>query len=275
LKFYENEKARLDKKIQYLIDQNNKLEEKIFARDRNKNLQLTRLSINIPKEDKQKHYIISSQVVNECILRKDRVDYIISSQVINESILTANKKINQGISSQVVNIFIPSKSINNVDFINQKPSLLITNTPLGSNLANIGLRNNNNDSFNSLFSTCISASSDRKLNPFLNSGLKLSTSIINQDKVKENAPSEEVPLKIMQELQTVLNLMDLRYFNNRTILKQLSSKHLLQLHEEIKRYATSPDSIPTKMNGTMDMRYNISKSLVSAFSGYERFAKNY
>ena len=70
--------------------------------------------------------------------------------------------------------------------------------------------------------------------------------------------------------------MDPRYFSNYGLIDKLNNKQLNELHSEIRNTMTScgKDYIPTKSNGTMDMRFSVNKDLVSLFKGYELLSKH-
>ena len=84
-----------------------------------------------------------------------------------------------------------------------------------------------------------------------------------------NLSETEILPQKKNELKSVLNKMDSRYFNNFKLIEKLNNIQLNKLSKDIKQIVTSAEDIPLKMDGTMDMRFNISKGLVALFKRYE------
>ena len=98
----------------------------------------------------------------------------------------------------------------------------------------------------------------------------------------QNTPSNNSNCKtlispqIKEEIKSVLDKMDRKYFNYPDFINNLSEIQLKTLSQEIKSimYYNDYDYIPTKKwlgFGTMDMRYNVNNDLVELFTRYVKY----
>lgn len=274
---YEEEKRRLIKKLEYLTKKNFSLE---MQKHNQSSLRISNeVQIELFKSFKS---LNSTQPITMSLICSKKENLVRSTvntiEIINKKEnLTQTFLLNDNPKS-AINVNVPSNSNNQSNFF-FKPLQKDSESKL------LSLNNNNLSSSisNSLFSTNLS--NDKCENQqicFSVINSKPSISLENQLQIQEGVNISKTQVitiseEKLEEMESVLDKMDPRYFNNFNLLKNLNANHLLKLSNDIKKTMTAcgKSYVPTKANGSMDMRFSVNKDLVALFKSYDLLSKNY
>jgi len=275
---FEEEKKRLLKKVEYLTNKNLSLELKL---QKQSSLKISNeIQIELFKSFKNLNY---TQPITISLISSKK-ENLVRSTASTVEILNINEKENfkqkhlyEDNPFSAKNVNVPSFSNNQLNFLNNPFHKDNESKPLS-------LNNNNLSSSisNSLFSTNLSNNKCENRH--------ISFTLINDkaNSLKSEIQSQEgvnisktqvisIAPEKLNEIKSVLDKMDSRYFNNYNLLEKLNTNHLNKLGTDIKNTmsACGKDFIPTKSNGTMDMRFSVNKDLVALFKSYDLLSKNY
>jgi hypothetical protein len=276
---FEEEKRRLLMKVEYLTNKNLSLELKLQKQSSLK------ISNEIRIEFFKSYKNLNSTQPITISLISSKKENLVRSTVSSVEIVNQNEKENykqkhldEDNPFSAKNVNLPSSLNNQLNFFNN-PFVKDNESKL------LSLNNNNLSSSisNSLFSTNLSNDKceNRHISFTVING-KASNSLKSEVQSQEGVNISKTQVisiapEKLNEIKSVLDKMDSRYFNNFNLLESLNTNNLTRLGTDIKNTmsACGKDYIPTKSNGTMDMRFSVNKDLVALFKSYDLLSKNY